>query len=135
MLLFLTGCLFGDVGRGYLQTECVKEETNLNDLTIKTTYVIGHKESVVNDVSVTYEHSGNDTATILAIKNSIQSQNRYLNNDDLKIEILIDEVNNFKVIYNMEVDKIPEEIFEKFNLNRNRSDLVKSLTDEGFTCR
>jgi len=133
MLLFLTGCLFGDVGRGYLKTECVKEEIS-NNLTTITTYVIEHKENVVNDVSVTYEYIG-DNATVLAIKNSIESQNRYLNYDGLEIEILSDEANNFTVMYKMEVDKMSEKIFEKFNLNRNRSEFVRSLTDEDFTCR
>jgi len=122
----LTGCFENS---GYLVKSCYKEE-NSNDLKVTTTYTFGFKNDIINNVKVIYDNVGNENS-IKSVKLSLESQNNY---SDLKYNLLIDNDQQYKIEYNIPLDST-NEILDKFNIKKSRTDFVNNLKSLGYTCK
>lgn len=122
----LTGCFENS---GYLVKSCYKEE-NSNDLKVTTTYTFGFKNDIINNVKVIYDNVGNENS-IKSVKLSLESQNNY---SDLKYNLLVDNDQQYKIEYNIPLDST-NEILDKFNIKKSRTDFVNNLKSLGYTCK
>ncbi len=122
----LTGCFENS---GYLVKSCYKEE-KANTLTTITTYTFGFKNDIINDIKISYDNVDNDKTTISSIKLSLETQNNY---SDIKYTVLVDNENQYKIEYDVPMDS-KDEILDKFNIKKSRTDLVKYLKEQGYTC-
>ena len=121
----LTGCFENS---GYIVKSCYKEEKS-NDLKVTTTYIFGFKNDIINNVKVIYDNVGNENS-IKSVKLSLESQNNYSN---LKYNLLVDNNEQYKIEYNIPLDST-NEILDKFNVKKSRTDFVKNLKSLGYTC-
>ena len=122
----LTGCFENS---GYLVKSCYKKEV-ANTLTTTTTYTFGFKNDIIEDIKISYDNTDTDKNTISSIKLSLETQNNY---STIKYNVLVDNENQYKVEYDVPMDS-SEEILNKFNIKKSRTDLVKSLKEQGYTC-
>lgn len=122
----LTGCFENS---GYLVKSCYKKEV-ANTLTTITTYTFGFKNDIIEDIKISYDNTDTDKNTISSIKLSLETQNNY---SFVKYNVLVDDENQYKVEYDVPMDS-NEEILDKFNIKKSRTDLVKSLKEQGYTC-
>ena len=122
----LTGCFENS---GYLVKNCYKKEV-ANTLTTITTYTFGFKNDIIEDIKISYDNTDTDKNTISSIKLSLETQNNY---SFVKYNVLVDDENQYKVEYDVPMDS-NEEILDKFNIKKSRTDLVKSLKEQGYTC-
>lgn len=123
--LMLTGCFENS---GYIVKSCYKEEKS-NDLKVTTTYIFGFKNDIINNVKVIYDNVGNENS-IKSVKLSLESQNNYSN---LKYNLLVDNNEQYKIEYNIPLDST-NEILDKFNIKKSRTDFVNNLKSLGYTC-
>lgn len=121
----LTGCFENS---GYLVKSCEKQEKS-NDLKVTTTYIFGFKNDIINNVKVIYDNVGNENS-IKSVKLSLESQNNYSN---LKYNLLVDNNEQYKIEYNIPLDST-NEILDKFNIKKSRTDFVNNLKSLGYTC-
>lgn len=121
----LTGCFENS---GYIVKSCYKEEKS-NDLKVTTTYIFGFKNDIINNVKVIYDNVGNENS-IKSVKLSLESQNNYSN---LKYNLLVDNNEQYKIEYNIPLDST-NEILDKFNIKKSRTDFVNNLKSLGYTC-
>lgn len=121
----LTGCFENS---GYIVKSCYKEEKS-NDLKVTTTYIFGFKNDIINDVKVIYDNVGNENS-IKSVKLSLEYQNNYSN---LKYNLLVDNNEQYKIEYNIPLDST-NEILDKFNIKKSRTDFVNNLKSLGYTC-
>lgn len=121
----LTGCFENS---GYIVKSCYKEEKS-NDLKVTTTYIFGFKNDIINNVKVIYDNVGNENS-IKSVKLSLESQNNYSN---LKYNLLVDNNEQYKIEYNIPLNST-NEILDKFNIKKSRTDFVKNLKSLGYTC-
>ena len=121
----LTGCFENS---GYIVKSCYKEEKS-NDLKVTTTYTFGFKNDIINNVKVIYDNVGNENS-IKSVKLSLESQNNYSN---LKYNLLVDNNEQYKIEYNIPLDST-NEILDKFNIKKSRTDFVNNLKSLGYTC-
>ena len=128
VLIFLVSGCYENSGK--LVTTCVKNE-DINTLYVETTYIIDFKENIINNVEVINYYSDRDKNTISSVKLSLNTQEQFIKN--LNRTILIDNENEFKVVYNIKKDD-DEVILNKFFISEKRSDLVKTLKEKGFEC-
>ena len=119
--LLLTGC-FED--SGYITKCCEKVDTNK-----KTTYTFRFKNDLIDDINVLEEYSGDDI-TISSIKSSVESQNRYLN---LNTEVINNTDTEYTIKYYIDMNN--EEILDKFMIKNKRSEFVRNLEEEGYSCK
>ena len=122
----LTGCFENS---GYLVKSCYKKEV-ANTLTTITTYTFGFKNDIIDDIKISYDNTDNDKNTISSIKLSLETQNNY---SFVKYNVLVDDENQYKVEYDVPMDS-NEEILDKFNIKKSRTDLVRFLKEQGYTC-
>lgn len=127
LILSITGC----VSNGKLTNTCKKVET-ASDLTNTTTYTINFESDEISNVIVTNDYTANST-TITSIKLSVVSQNNFWQ-DKINFNVLNDSNTNYKVEYIIDVNNTDEDIYNYFNLKKERSKLVSYLKDNGFTC-
>ena len=121
----LTGCFENS---GYIVKSCYKEEKS-NDLKVTTTYTFGFKNDIINNVKVIYDNVGNENS-IKSVKLSLESQNNYSN---LKYNLLVDNNEQYKIEYIVTLDST-NEILDKFNIKKSRTDFVNNLKSLGYTC-
>ncbi len=122
----LTGCFENS---GYLVKSCYKKEV-ANTLTTITTYTFGFKNDIIEDIKISYDNTDTDKNTISSLKLSLETQNNY---SFVKYNVLVNDENQYKVEYDVPMDS-NEEILDKFNIKKSRTDLVKSLKEQGYTC-
>lgn len=122
----LTGCFENS---GYLVKSCTKEE-NANTLKTITTYTFGFKNDIIEDIKISYDNIDSDVNTISSIKLSLESQNNYSN---LKYNVITDTENQYKIEYDIPLDS-DDELLDKFNIKKSRTELVKNLKELGYTC-
>ena len=122
----LTGCFENS---GYLVKSCEKQE-KANTLTTTIIYTFGFKNDIIQDIKISYDNTDTDKNTISSIKLSLETQNNY---STTKYNVLVDDENQYKVEYDIPMDS-SEEILDKFNIKKSRTDLVKSLKEQGYTC-
>ena len=122
----LTGCFENS---GYLVKSCYKKEV-ANTLTTITTYTFGFKNDIIEDIKISYDNNDTEKNIISSIKLSLETQNNY---SFVKYNVLVDDENQYKVEYDVPMDS-NEEILDKFNIKKSRTDLVKSLKEQGYTC-
>ena len=114
---------------GYLVKSCYKKEV-ANTLTTITTYTFGFKNDIIEDIKISYDNTDTDKNTISSLKLSLETQNNY---SFVKYNVLVNDENQYKVEYDVPMDS-NEEILDKFNIKKSRTDLVKSLKEQGYTC-
>ena len=122
----LTGCFENS---GYLVKSCEKQE-KANTLTTTITYTFGFKNDIIQDIKISYDSTDTDKNTISSIKLSLETQNNY---STIKYNVLVDDENQYKVEYDVPMDS-SEEVLDKFNIKQSRTDLVRSLKEQGYTC-
>ena len=122
----LTGCFENS---GYLVKSCEKQE-KANTLTTTITYTFGFKNDIIEDIKISYDNTDTDKNTISSIKLSLETQNNY---SDVKYNVLVDDENQYKVEYAVPMDS-NEEILDKFMIKKSRTDLVRFLKEQGYTC-
>ncbi len=122
----LTGCFENS---GYLVKSCEKQE-KANTLTTTITYTFGFKNDIIQDIKISYDNTDTDKNTISSIKLSLETQNNY---STTKYNVLVDDENQYKVEYDVPMDS-SEDILDKFNIKKSRTDLVKFLKEQGYTC-
>ena len=129
LILFgLTGC----VSNKELVNTCTKVET-ANELTSTTIYVINFNKDIISTVNITNEYTA-DESTISALKLTTITQTNFWK-DRVTFNTLLDNKTNYKVEYIIDVNSIDNDIYKYFNLQKERSKLVSSLRDTGFTCK
>lgn len=128
VILLSTGC-FEESGQ--LVTVCTKNE-QLNSLNIETNYSINFKTDIVEDVNVTYYYKDSNIDTLNSIKTSINTTDRFISG--LRKNVLIDNDTEFKVSYMVYLDD-EKEILNKFYVEEKRSNMIKNLESQGFTCK
>ena len=128
VILLSTGC-FEESGQ--LVTVCTKNE-QLNSLNIETSYSINFKTDIVEDVNVTYYYKDYNIDTLNSIKTSINTTDRFISG--LRKNVLIDNDTEFKVSYMVYLDD-EKEILNKFYVEEKRSNMIKNLESQGFTCK
>lgn len=78
------------------------------------------------------------TNTILdlaGIKNTYENQLKsYDNIEGFSYKVDVDSDNEYKVIYEIDLDKIKDDDLTRFDINRNFSDTKKNYEDLGYTC-
>lgn len=128
-IVLLTGCFEKS---GYLTNSCVKEE-KANTLTSTTTYTFGFKNDIIDAVTVSYQYEDVDVITISSIKLSVETQNQYWK-DKVTFTVVKDEPVKYQVEYSIDLNG-DEEIKNHFLIKQKRSDLVKTLKEQGFSCK
>ena len=127
LILLLSGC-YEESGK--LVTTYTKKE-NINSLYKEITYNIDFKSDIVNEVEVIYYYNDTDLNTISSVKSSINTTDRFIN--DLRKNIILNNDNEFKVSYNINLSD-SKEILDKFLVEERRSNIVKNLKEKGFEC-
>ena len=122
----LTGCFENS---GYLVKSCEKVE-NSNTLIVTTTYTFGFKNDEIDDLKITYDNVDSNKNTIYSIKLSYETQNNYSN---VKYNVLVDNENQYKIEYDIPLNS-SDEVLDKFNIKKSRTDLVKKLKELGYNC-
>lgn len=125
-ILLLSGCFENS---GYITKSCTKKDT-ANSLSTTTIYTFKFKNDNIDDISILYDYSDESSITITSIKTSLETQNKYLNVD---YKVLTDTKNQYKIEYNINVNS-EEEILDKFMAKKSRTELVKNLKEQGFSC-
>ena len=77
-----------------------------------------------------------DTILDLAgIKNTYQNQmSNYDNIEGFSYKVDVDNDNEYKIIYDIDMDKISDSDLNKFNVTRDFSDIKSNYQDLGYTC-
>lgn len=127
ILFSLTGC----VSTGELTNTCTKIEES-DELKNTIIYTFNFRNDVIDNVNITNESIGSK-CTINSIKLSFETQNNFYK-DKLSFNTLVDEENSYKVEYIINMNDVDEDVYNKFNLKKERSKLVKSLENEGYIC-
>lgn len=125
-ILLLSGCFENS---GYITKSCTKKDT-ANSLSTTTVYTFKFKNDIIDDISILYDYSDESSITITSIKTSLETQNKYLNVD---YKVLTDIKNQYKIEYNIDVNS-EKEILDKFMVKKSRTELVKNLKEQGFSC-
>ncbi len=123
-IILLTGCL-GEAGKGYITKQCKREE-NINGLQKQTEIKIkslkGHVELI--EIKETYDKN----LDLTSITNSKKSeQNSYKN---IKIDI-----NENIFTYIIETKNLTEEEKQKYNVKNEQHQQIKTLEEQGYTCK
>ncbi len=126
LCLMLTGCFENS---GYLVKSCTKEE-KADTLTNITTYTFGFKNDIIEDLRITFDYQDTQNSTIKNIKQSLEMENNYYK---LVSNVIIDDVNHYKVEYQLPLEA-NDEIKEKYIIKTSRTDLVNLLKSKGFVC-
>ena len=126
LILLITGC----VSNGELSNECIKVEES-DELISKTTYKIDFKNDIISNVVVTKEYISSKE-TIDAIKLSTTTQNNFWK--DINFNILLDDNTSYKVEYIFDVNNTSKEVYNYFNLRKERSKQVNTLKEMGYVC-
>lgn len=107
--------------------------TTTNDNNLQSDEVI---DGVVGDAIDSTIDGVKDTILDLAgIKNNYQKQiNTFNNMKGFSYKIDVDNDNEYKVIYEIDMDKISDEDLSRFNIGRDYSDIKSNYNDLGYTC-
>ena len=107
--------------------------TNNNDNALESDEVI---DGVVGDAIDNTINGITDTILDLAgIKNTYQNQmSNYDNIEGFSYKIDVDNDNEYKIIYEIDMDKISDSDLTRFDINRSFSDMKSNYNDLGYTC-
>ena len=110
-----------------------KNDTNNNDNTLESDEVV---DGVVGDAIDTTIDGIKDTILDLAgIRNTYQNQiSTYDNIEGFSYKVDVDNNNEYKVIYEIDMDKISDADLTRFGINRDFSDMKSDYEDLGYTC-
>ena len=109
------------------------DESNQNDNNLDSNDVV---DGVVGDAIDTTIDGVKDTILDLAgIKSNIQNQmTTYDNIDGLTYKVDVDNNNEYKVIYEIDLDKINDTDLTRFNIVKDFSELKDNFENNGYTC-
>ena len=107
--------------------------TTTNDNNLQSDEVI---DGVVGDAIDSTINGITDTILDLAgIKNNYQNQiNTFDNIEWFSYKVDVDNDNEYKITYDIDMDKISDEDLTRFNIGRDYSDIKSNYTDLGYTC-
>ena len=107
--------------------------TTTNDNNLQSDEVI---DGVVGDAIDSTINGITDTILDLAgIKNNYQNQmSTFDNMEGFSYKVDVDNDNEYKVTYDIDMDKISDEDLTRFNIGRDYSDIKSNYTDLGYTC-
>ena len=125
-IFFLTGC-FGEVGKGYITKECIKNE-HINDMDINTTILVKSKEGELVSLNITEKYIGNDLTSIINSKKS--EQNLYSQIDGIDVLISDNEIS-----YNIDVLGTTLFVKERFNIVDEQHKMIKFYEENGYICK
>ena len=109
------------------------DNTNQNDGTLESDEVI---DGVIGDALDTTINGITKTILDLAgIKNTYENQiNNYDNIEGFSYKVDIDNDNEYKIIYTIDMEKIKDEDMSKFNITKDFSEMKTTYQDLGYTC-
>ena len=107
--------------------------TTTNDNNLQSDEVI---DGVVGDAIDSTINGITDTILDLAgIKNNYQNQmSTFDNMEGFSYKVDVDNDNEYKITYDIDMDKISDEDLTRFNIGRDYSDIKSNYTDLGYTC-
>ena len=111
-----------------------KNDTTDNDNRVESDEVI---DGVVGDtIDDTVEGVKDTILGIAGIKDTFQNQmSMYDNMEGLTYKIDTDNDNEYKVTYEIDLNKISDEDLTRFNAVRNLTDLKSNFESSGYTCK
>ena len=114
-------------------TDGLDNDTNNNDRKLDSDEVI---DGAVGDAIDTTIDGIKDTILDLAgIKNTYQNQmSIYDNIEGFSYKVDVDNNNEYKVIYEIDMDKISDSDLSRFDVRRDFSDIKSNYEDLGYTC-
>ena len=120
----LTGC-FGEVGKGNLNTVCIKTEYSSNIVETKK-YEIEFSKGSINKTKYTNSFESNS----IDMSNAIKSyQMAYKNESGVTIT-----TNSNSITYEFDLNTVSDFIKTEFDLTNKYNDQIKKLKGSGFTC-
>ncbi len=139
LILFVSLCLTGCIvsNEDFESTcEIVKTSENLKDTySIHVTY---DNEDLVKEAIVTrtYKALNDNGKDILeSVKESATSFNeKYAENDDIKITVSKDEDDEWQLKYYLTVPKLSDDILDEFMLKQNSVKFFNKMRDENIEC-
>ena len=110
------------------------DNTNGNDASLKSDDVV---DGIVGDVIDGAVDGVTDTILDLAgIKNRYENQlSTYDNIEGFSYKVDVDSNTEYKVIYEIDMDKISDNDLTRFNVTRDFSDIRANYEDLGYTCK
>lgn len=110
-----------------------ENNTTTNDNNLQSDEVI---DGVVGDAIDSTINGVKDTILDLAgIKNNYQNQmSTFDNMEGFSYKVDVDNDNEYKVIYDIDMDKISDNDLARFNIGRDYSNIKSNYSDLGYTC-
>ena len=107
--------------------------TTTNDNNLQSDEVI---DGVVGDAIDSTIKGITDTILDLSgIKSNYQNQmSTFDNMEGFSYKVDVDNDNEYKITYDIDMDKISDEDLNRFNIGRDYSDIKSNYTDLGYTC-
>lgn len=107
------------------------EDTNNQDTTSDNVI-----DGVVGDaIDTTIDGVKNTILDLAGIKRTVQNQmNTFDNIDGLSYKVDIDTDNEYKITYEIDMDKVNDEDLARFDVSKDFSDTKTNYKDLGYTC-
>lgn len=114
-------------------TDGLDENNNTNDNNLTSDDVV---DGVVgNAIDETVESITETILDIAGIRNNFQNQfSIYDNIEGFSYTVDTDTDNEYKVIYDIDMDKISDDNLARFNVDRDLSDFKDTYENNGYTC-
>ena len=91
--------------------------------------------AVGDAIDTTIDSVTNTILDLAGIRSNIQNQmTNYDNIDGLTYKVAVDNDNEYKVIYEIDMDKINEKDLSNFDVRKDFSDLKSNYENQGYTC-
>lgn len=134
--MLTTGCLLGDVGKGYLTKTCTLSQ-NLNGVSQKQEYAITHLGNEIQKIVLTNEYIVENNKTLFqGLKDSDLSMQITLKNEKgVEINQELNTENEYRTIYTFDYLTISDALKTTYDWNSEYNVLIQKLEDKGYTCK
>ncbi len=130
-IFLITGCDSTEV----FEKKCTQKINSENTQYTQNVKFIYNNEDEVLNIIVTNKYKSDDYNELELIKESAISYNNSLaKSDNIKIQILKDEDNEYKVRYNFNVLEMSEDELNQFDINKNWIKLNNKIKESDFEC-
>lgn len=133
VLLFLASCQSKDV---YFTKTCTTKVKSKDLQDIKEEKITYNNKDIIKNIEITRNYTSDSKETINYLKKSLKNyNNNLLKNKNIKIKIVTEEDNKYKLKYFYEVDKMNKQELDDLNINKNWIKYSKKLKRKGFRCK
>ena len=132
LLLFLTSCQSKDE---YFTKTCTVKVKSKDLVDITEEKITYSNKDIIKSIEITRKYKSDNKKTINYLKKSLKNyNNNLLKNKNIKIKLINDEDNLYKLKYFYEIDKMKKEDLDNLNITKNWIKYLRKIKKEGFNC-